>query len=97
MAEFILLMHKLPDGIVEEDWSPWLDRLAQSGNLRGGSEIGGGKTCCKLGRPATMTSHINGFVRIEAADMNEAEMLLSGNPVFEAGGTIEIRDLPVSD
>jgi len=23
-----------------------------------------------------------------------ARMLLAGNPVFEAGGTVEIRDLP---
>ena len=49
------------------------------------------------GEPNALTHHINGFVRIEAKDMNEAEMLLTGNPVFEAGGTIEIRDLPFSE
>lgn len=97
MAEFLFLMHALPDGVAEGDWSPWLDKLERSGHLRGGSEIGGGKACCKHGKPNALTHHINGFVRIEAKDMKEAEMLLAGNPVFEAGGTIEIRDLPFSE
>lgn len=97
MAEFLYLMHTLPHGDPEGDWSPWLDKLELSGHLRGGSEIGGGKACRKHGLPNALSSHINGFVRIEAADLVEAEMLLAGNPVFEAGGTIEIRALPRSE
>ena len=96
MAEFIFLMHRLPEGVAEGDWTPWLDRLGRSGHLRGGSEIGDGKTFSKHADPATITSHINGFVRIEAADLDEASSLLAGNPVFEAGGTVEIRHLPNS-
>jgi hypothetical protein len=29
--------------------------------------------------------------------MEEAQGLLAGNPVFEAGGTVEIRTLPLTD
>jgi hypothetical protein len=31
---------------------------------------------------------------MSAASLDEARKLLSGNPVFEAGGTVEIRELP---
>ncbi|MGB8818023.1 MAG: hypothetical protein WCC66_08915 [Rhizobiaceae bacterium] len=96
MTDFIFLMHALPDGIREGDWSPWLDKLTQGGYLRGGSEIGDGATFKKAGGSAPVTHHINGFVRIQANDMNEAKMLLEGNPVYEAGGTVEIRYLPQS-
>jgi hypothetical protein len=36
------------------------------------------------------------YIRIEAANLAEAEALLDGNPVYEAGGTVEIRRLPQS-
>jgi hypothetical protein len=29
-----------------------------------------------------------------AADLDQAKALVAGNPVFEAGGTVEIRELP---
>lgn len=97
MAEFIFLMHKLPDGVNEADWAPWLDMLDRSGHLRGGSEIGEGKSFSKQAKPAAVSSQINGIVRIEATGLDEAELLLAGNPVFEAGGTVEIRHLPKSE
>lgn len=94
MAEFIFFMHALPDDASESDWEPYLGRLGQSGHLRGGSVIGGGNCFTRNGIAPPVTTHINGFIRIEAASLEEAALLLSGNPVYEAGGTVEIRELP---
>jgi hypothetical protein len=41
-----------------------------------------------------MSSHLSGFIRVAAADLAAARGLVAGNPVFEAGGTVEIRELP---
>lgn len=97
MADFIMLMHRLPDGVAEGDWDIYLERLGGLGVLRGGSVIGDGASFSKAGRPASVTGHINGFVRVAAADLTAARNLLDGNPVYEAGGTVEIRKLPFSD
>jgi hypothetical protein len=37
-----------------------------------------------------------GYIRVRADNLDEAKSLLAGNPVFEAGGTVEIRELPLS-
>jgi hypothetical protein len=34
---------------------------------------------------------------VNANDLEQAKSLLVGNPVFEAGGTVEIRELPRTD
>ena len=51
----------------------------------------------KDGQLADITSHLTGFIRIEAGSLAAAALLLAGNPVYEAGGTVEIRELPVTD
>jgi hypothetical protein len=35
-----------------------------------------------------------GFIKVQAESLDHARELLKGNPVFEAGGTVEIRELP---
>ncbi len=98
MADFILLMHALPkDAAAEVDWRPYIARLQASGHLRGGSAMGGGACFNKDGRVAGVTSHLTGFVRVEADSLGAAAALLPGNPVYEAGGTVEIRELPKTD
>jgi hypothetical protein len=94
VADFLLLMH---DDAIEENqaaWAPYLAKLEADGVLRGGSAIGSGVCACKDGPAPEITSHLIGFVRIEARDLDHAKTMLTGNPVFEAGGTVEIRDLP---
>jgi hypothetical protein len=97
MPDFILLMHKDAPGERAEDWAAYLSKLESSGHLRGGSAIGEGVCLRKDGKPAAVAGHLSGFVRIEASSMDEAKRLVAGNPVFEAGGTVEIRTLPVTD
>ena len=95
MADFILLMHGDAPG-EERDWDGYLGRLGAAGKLRGGSAIGGGRCFRKDGAERAITSGLVGFIRVEAADVAEAETLLAGNPAYEAGGTVEIRELPVT-
>ena len=99
MTGFILLMHALPDGAqsAETDWGPYIARLQASGHLRGGSAIGNGACFNKDGLAHDITAHLTGFVRVEADSLEVAAALLPGNPVFEAGGTVEIRELPETD
>ena len=40
------------------------------------------------------STELTGFVRVRAASLEEAKRFLVGNPVYEAGGTVEIRELP---
>ena len=41
-----------------------------------------------------VTRHLVGYIRVQTQDLNAARQLVIGNPVFEAGGTVEIRELP---
>jgi hypothetical protein len=95
MAEYLLLMH---DDAVADDakWEPYLRGLRQRGCFDGGSEIGDGVCVRKDGIPHALTPGLAGYIRIRAGSLDEAKSLLAGNPVFEAGGTVEIRELPQS-
>jgi hypothetical protein len=96
MAEYIFLMHDDCDAD-ERAWEPYLRKLEQDGFFEGGSAIGGGICARKSGRPAAVTAHLAGFIRVKADNLDQAKSLLIGNPVFEAGGTVEIRELPRTD
>ena len=95
MADYILLMHN--DTGPEPDWGLYLKKLQELGVLRGGSAMGGGECARKLGAVPPISGHLSGFIRIEADNLQHARTFLDGNPVFEAGGTVEIRELPRTD
>ncbi len=94
MPDFILLMHDDAPGGDQLDWDPYLTRLREAGVFQGGSAIGEGACLKKSGDAPDPTAHISGFVRVTARDFEHATSLLPGNPVYEAGGTVEIRGLP---
>jgi hypothetical protein len=96
MADYIFLMHDDCDAD-EKAWEPYLRSLQQSGFFEGGSAIGGGICVRKSGTSALVTAHLAGFIRVNAVNLDQAKSLLIGNPVFEAGGTVEIRELPRTD
>ncbi|TMJ49820.1 MAG: hypothetical protein E6G85_20030 [Alphaproteobacteria bacterium] len=96
MAEYIFFMHD--DALGDEDaWGPYLQGLRQGGSFEGGSAIGDGICVRKSGGPGPITGHITGFIRVNADGIDQAKALLIGNPVFEAGGTVEIRELLRTD
>ena len=95
MAEFMLLMHgdtTSPES--DAAWEAYFRRLHASGAFKGGSAIGAGGSFRKSGAAAPISGQLTGYIKIEAADLAAARHWLEGNPVYEAGGTVEIRDLP---
>jgi len=95
MPDDLLLMHNdPPKAASDSDWAAYIKALAKTGKLRGDSAIGGGVSRRKSGTAPSITTHLGGFIRVEAESLADAEALLAGNPVFENGGTVEIRELP---
>jgi len=96
MTDYIFLMHD--DAVADEKaWEPYLRRLKLARVFQGGSAIGDGVCARKSGAPAPVTEHLTGFIRVTADSLDQAKFLLIGNPLFEAGGTVEIRELPRTD
>jgi hypothetical protein len=96
MAEYLLLMH---DDALDDDgaWEPYLRRLRESGCFQGESAIGAGIYARKSGAVPPVTDHLTGYIRLNADSLDHAKSMLAGNPHFEAGGTVEIRELPRTD
>jgi hypothetical protein len=95
MNDYVLLMHDDTNG-PENDamWGPYLGKLRASGAFDGGSSIGSGACFRKDGTARPVTGHLTGFLRVRATSLEDAQRFLVGNPVYEAGGTVEIRELP---
>jgi hypothetical protein len=96
MPDFILLMQGDAPGQGDYDWTGYLQHLRDLGRFEGGSAIGDGACFRKSGGVPVTTDHVVGYIRIQAHDLADAQSLLAGNPVYEAGATIEVRELPRS-
>lgn len=95
MADYMLFMHNdTPAGTRLRDWQPYLDELRDNGQLNGGGVVGDGQCFRREGDPAALSRRIGGYLRVTADTLADARKLLAGNPVYEAGGTVEIRLLP---
>ena len=94
MTDYIFLMHNDVTSVGGFDWEPYIAKLQEGGHFNGGSAVGAGECVNKFGAAPKVSSHLTGYIRVQAADLGQAKMLLDGNPVFEAGGTVEIRELP---
>lgn len=98
MKDFILFMYD--DAIDktqandDEKWGVYFSKLRTSGRFDGGSSIGQGTKFRKNHHELPSGTDMTGFIRIRAGDMDGAKGFLCGNPIFEAGGTVEIRELP---
>lgn len=98
MNDYILLMHDdSTDSATANDTSAW-DKyfaiLRESGLFDGGSAIGKGFAFRKIGPAGASSEYLSGYIRLRAASLEQAKSFLSGNPVYEAGGTVEVRELP---
>lgn len=94
MKDYLLLMHADARAERSDDWPAYFTKLRQAGAFQGGSAIGGGVCASKSANAPGITRHLSGYIRLQAADLEHARALVTGNPVFEAGGTVEIRELP---
>jgi len=97
MTDYILFMHDDAPPGSDEQWGAYFTLLRQSGAFEGGSSIGQGITIRASGTPGPASDHLTGFIRIRAETLDQARRLAEANPVFVAGGTIEIRELPMDD
>ena len=94
MKDFIVLMHAdILHPEREEDWEPYIGRLISLGSFQGGSSIGQGQAFRKEGEAAPLTRQLTGYIKIQADSLEEANAALEGNPTYEAGGSVEIREL----
>ena len=95
MPDYILLMRNdAPAPVSVEGWGPYIAGLQRAGAFEGGSAVGPGICVRKTGAVPAITAHLGGYMRITAANLEAARSLVAGNPVFDAGGTVEIRELP---
>jgi len=98
MNDYILLMHgDAPDPAAAADplaWGSYLSTLRTSGRFDGGSSIGKGRYCRQGTPDLPAEGSPTGYLRIRAASLDAAMLFLQGNPVWEAGGTVEVRELP---
>ncbi len=96
MRDFIFLMHDDGGRPTDAEWGQYIAALKTRGCFDGGSAIGGGIAMRKVGDPGVITSQVTGFIRVHANDLDEARAMMTGNPAFEAGCTVEIRELPAT-
>jgi hypothetical protein len=95
MIDYLLLMHGDANRESGGDaWGPYLAKLKATGNFEGGSSIGGGVCVNKSGTEREISARLVGFIKVRARNLEHAREYLDGNPVYEAGGTVEIRELP---
>jgi hypothetical protein len=97
MNDYILIMHDDAtdrDGQHGKNWPEYLSTLRQSGEFGGGSSIGPGECVQKGMAPRPASGALTGYLRVRAESLEGAKRFLVGNPVYEAGGTVEVRELP---
>ncbi|XLZ69805.1 hypothetical protein ABT364_25270 [Massilia sp. SR12] len=98
MNEYIFLMFgDAADATMADDgalWDAYITRLQASGQFDGGSAIGAGLRCRQGSGAQPAPPGCTGFIRVRAESLAAAQALLDGNPTYEAGGTVEVRELP---
>jgi hypothetical protein len=87
MADYVMLMMGSESA---GDWEIYLEKLIASGKFRGGSSLGHGVSMAK--GQGDEASEVTGYMRFEADSIEEVRALLSGNPLYEAGGRVEILE-----
>ncbi len=96
--DYILFMHNdALDSFAADDgdaWGVYISLLRASGHFDGGSSIGSGERVQKHQPTSAASTALTGFIRVRAESLAEARRFLIGNPVYEAGGTVEIHELP---
>jgi hypothetical protein len=94
VPDFIVFMHNDAPDRTTGDWGAYLAGLRAAGVFEGGSAIGAGECMRKTGTPAPLAEQLDGYIRVTAPSLAAARTLIEGNPAYEAGATIEIRELP---
>ena len=107
MSQFIYLYRnsQQPQGSPEQmqqqmqKWMTWLKALSDKGHVkdpghpleRSGKVVKGASRTVTDGPFAEAKDLIGGYTLIEAKDIGQAVDLSAGCPIFEAGGSVEVR------
>src|SRR5437868_270807 len=113
MSEFTYLYRGgMPSGQSPEQmqqqmqrWIAWMKDLGQKGHLkdqghpleRSGKVVKGKEKTVTDGPYAEAKDVIGGYTLIEAKDLAQAVELLKGCPIFEVGGSVEVRPIMKMD
>jgi hypothetical protein len=94
--DYLFLMYdsQHSDAGTDSDWERYIERLAGAGHFSGGSAIGGGLCVSKSRDASGIAAELSGYIRVTASSIEAARDLLAGNPTYEGGGRVEIRELP---
>ena len=83
-----------------QSWMIWMQGLGQKGILAGGENLQRtGKQVNGINKVVTDVPYIvaeemvNGFLIVNAKDMNEAVEISMGCPIFEENGKVEVRPI----
>jgi hypothetical protein len=93
LNDYIFMMYQSPQPPTG-DWAAYFTSLRQAGRFEGGSAIGAGIRVTSDGAEEPAPRQLVGYLRVTAESMQGARELLIGNPIYEAGGIVEIRELP---
>lgn len=88
MPEFMMLMKGAG---TNDDWDTYVKKMIEQGKFRGGSALGNG--VCVGKSDSEQPCVVTGFMRFDAENIDQVRALLEGNPVYEAGGEIELLEL----
>ena len=87
MPEYVMLMK---GSAASGDWDDYIEKLVSSGKLRGGSSLGNGVSVAK--GKVDGGCEVTGYMRFSAESIEEVQELITGNPLYEAGGSIELLE-----
>ena len=87
----MMIMKSLGEGGTSADWEQYIELLSQSGKFRGGSALGNG--VCVNADDTTRECTASGFMKFEAASIDEVLALVAQNPVVKSGGEVEVLEL----
>lgn len=108
MKEFMLAFRHATDAAPTEEqmaklvtvWQNWMGGIAAQGKF-----VPGGKRLVRTGKVlhkngavtdgpyVEIKEQLSGFIVVKAADIDEAITLAHGCPIFELGGSVEVRPI----
>lgn len=81
-----------------QSWITWMQGLAQKGILAGaenlqrtGKQVNGKSKVVTDGPFIQATEMVNGYLIVQAKDINEAVEIAKGCPIFKENGKVEVR------
>ena len=85
---------------IMQKWMAWMKDLGEKGHLKdrgaplepGGKLVSGERKSVTDG-PYAEKDVVGGYTLIEARDLNHAAELSKGCPIFESGGSVEVRPI----